>query len=250
MFKNERQENIMTILKKNGRIVASELPSILNVSIDTVRRDLDQLAEEGYLLRTHGGATIKSTVSSTFEERIKQSLEGKEEISSKVINLLKPNQTIIIDGGTTMIEIVAQIPIDFSARIVTHNQKAISLLSNHTNIELIIIGGKYNHKAHVTFGADVVSHYQSIRADICLLGASGLNSDDGIGAMYYEEMLVREAIIKASNQVIVPLTKDKLGITSPFIVSPADSITYLVTENVAEENILQPFIEKGITIVN
>src|SRR3981081_576946 len=99
MLKEERQQRVLELLAGSHRVVTSELPGVLGVSADTVRRDLDELAEAGHLRRVRGGALARSPVSPSYEGRREQAIAGKCQTARAAVSLLAPGQVVILDGG-------------------------------------------------------------------------------------------------------------------------------------------------------
>jgi len=249
VLKEERQHKILELLHVKGHIIASELPEHLDVSMDTIRRDLDELARANKLQRTHGGALPRSTVPDTYEGRQHQSLSGKIAVAEAAISLLKPKQVILLDGGTTALEIANRLPLDYEGTIVTHSPVTTVALSKHPHVEVLLVGGKFDRRAMVAVGSKVVEYYRSIRADICFIGVTSLHAEMGIGTLYYEEAIVRKAMIESSNQVVALASSEKLGTVAPFTIGPISELSYIATENSVPESVLSPFQQQGIMIV-
>src|SRR5215208_7355577 len=107
----ERREQILQLLRDDGRIVAADLPERLGVSLDTVRRDLDELAATGLLRRVRGGALPPSPVSPRFVERVDKEVPAKRAIAQAAVErLVAPGQVMVLGGGTTVLELANRLP--------------------------------------------------------------------------------------------------------------------------------------------
>lgn len=239
----------MELLNEQGRVVASELLTLLGVSADTIRRDLDELAQERRLHRIHGGALPRATTADTYEGRQKQSMSGKEKVARAAVTLLQPGQVAILDGGTTALLVAQMIPPTHRGTIVTHSPVVASALGSHPSVEVILIGGTLEKRAMVTIGADVIKAYRGILADICFLGVWSVHAEAGLSCGYYEEARVREAMVARADTVVGLTSSDKLGTVAPYWFAPATALTHLATEPDAPPELLRPFRELNIKIV-
>src|SRR6185503_630711 len=121
MLTAERRQQILEALRRDGKVLATELSAALNVSEDTIRRDLRELAEAGLLQRVHGGALPRSPASASYIARQSQAPSAKAAIARAAVQLLRSGQVIVLDGGTTTLQIAQQLPIDLRATIITNS---------------------------------------------------------------------------------------------------------------------------------
>jgi DeoR/GlpR family transcriptional regulator of sugar metabolism len=249
MLTAERRRSIMQLLQRDGQVLASELSKNLQVSEDTIRRDLRELANAGVLQRVHGGALLRSPIPASFTVRQKQTAEAKVAIAKAAVKLIRNDQVIILDGGTTPLQVAQHLPPDLRATVITHSPPIAAALAEHTEIEVIVIGGKLYKHEMVATGAATVEAFRNIRADICFLGVCSLHPDAGISTVDLEEAYVKRAMIDGSAQVIALTSAEKLGIAAPYIIGPLRKLTHLVTERAVSDEVLTPYRSLGITIV-
>jgi DeoR/GlpR family transcriptional regulator of sugar metabolism len=242
----ERYEYILGTLKSNGRVLSTELSQELNVSEDTIRRDLSELASQGRIKRVHGGA-LPIAPSISFEERHKTSGLAKHILGKHAAKFIKSGQLIIMDGGTTVLEIAKHISPDVKSTVVTNSPPLAGILATHPHIDIILLGGQLLKSSQVTVGVDVIEQLSSIHADLCFLGTCSLHPKLGLGASNFDEMKIKKAIMKASAEVIALATSDKLTTALPYIVAPAKQLNYLITD-VSDKTILKPYQNLGITV--
>ncbi len=249
MLTVERRRSIMQILQRDGKVLASELSKALHVSEDTIRRDLNELATAGELLRVHGGGLPLSPVTASFTERQQQAPEAKAAIAQAAIGLIRPNQVILLGGGTTLLQVAQQLPHDLRATMITHSPPVALALAVYPEIEVIMIGGKlYKHEL-VTVGTETVEAYRNIRADLCLLGIGSLHPEVGISTFDMEEAYVKRAMIASAAEVVALTSADKIGTAAPYIVGPLSDLTHIVTERSVSNEVLTPYRALGITIL-
>jgi DeoR/GlpR family transcriptional regulator of sugar metabolism len=248
MLKEERQHLILEMLRKNGKVLASELSQHFNVSEDTIRRDLRELGDAGKMVRVHGGGLPHSPAAPNFNERLKQWPESKAALARAALNHIHAGQVIILDGSTTTLHVAEMLPPDLQAEVVTNSPVIAEALANHPCVDVVLVGGHLFKESRVTTGALTVDMFRSIHADICFLGICSLHPEVGISTMDREESYVKRAMIGGSNEVVALSSLDKLGTASPYIVAPINELTILITEHIASEDILNPYRQAGVSV--
>ena len=249
MLTAERRRSIMQALRREGKVYASELSKLLQVSEDTIRRDLRELAAAGELQRVHGGALPRLPAQASFSERQQQAPGAKAAIAQAAARLIRQDQIIILDGGTTPLQVVQHLPPDLHATVITHSPPVAMALAEHLAVEVIVIGGKlYKHEL-VAVGAATVEAFRHIRADLCFLGIGSLHPEVGISTFDLEEASVKRAMIASAAEVVALAPAEKLGTAAPYVVGPLSDLTHLVTERSVPNEVLAPYRALGITIV-
>jgi DeoR/GlpR family transcriptional regulator of sugar metabolism len=249
MMTEERRRSIVQTLQRDGKVLATELSKSLHVSEDTIRRDLRELAGAGVLQRVHGGALPRSPVAARFSVRQRQIPEAKSAIAQAAVGLIRGGQVIILDGGTTPLQLAQRLPAELRATVITHSPPIALALAEYPHIEIVLIGGRLFKDELITIGAPAVAALREIRADICFLGISGLHPDVGISTHDLEEAYVKRAMIASAAEVVALTSADKLGTASPYVIGPLSDLTHLVTERAVPERVLEPYRLPGITIV-
>ncbi len=249
MLTAERRRSIMQTLQRDGKVLSTELSKALQVSEDTIRRDLRELATAGALQRVHGGALPRSPATASFTERQQQAHVAKAAIAQAAVRLIRQDQVIILDGGTTLLQVAQHLPHDFRATVITRSPPVALALAEHPEIEVIVIGGKlYKHEL-VTVGAATVEAFRTMRADVCFLGIGSLHPEVGISTLDLEEAYVKRAMIASAAEVVALTSAEKLGTAAPYIIGPLSDLTHLVTERSVPDEVLAPYRALGITVV-
>src|SRR5215213_5276064 len=156
MLNKQRKQYILDILKRDGQIVAKSLSEELGLSEDTIRRDLRDLAQEGLLQRVHGGALPASPAVVDFPQRQQIATEAKCQLGRTAAQMIQPGQVVILDGGTTAVQIARHLPPTLSATIVTHSPSVAVELASHPRVEVILIGGRLFKHSVVAVGAAAI----------------------------------------------------------------------------------------------
>ncbi|MBT8317958.1 MAG: DeoR/GlpR transcriptional regulator [Lutibacter sp.] len=249
MLKEERHHQILDKIKLNRKVLSSDLSIELQVSEDTIRRDLNELSAKGFIKKVHGGALPIDAKAPSYEERKFSSLKEKNSIAKKAVSLIKDGQVIIMSGSTTNLQLAKIIPSDINATIYTYSLPIALQLTEHPSIEIIFIGGKLNKPAQVTVGLDVVSSISQLRADLCFMGTGGINVTNGMTEPNWEVSHIKKCMIEASEKVIVLCTSNKINEVKRYSVTPINRIDTIVTDLNSKNEIFYSFKEKGVTIL-
>ena|SRR5579859_250970 len=249
MLTAERRRSIVQTLHSEGKVLASELSDAFKVSEDTIRRDLRELAAAGVLQRVHGGALPLAPATASFTVRQQQAPEAKAAIARAAIKLIRQDQVIILDGGTTPLQVAQRLPHDLRATVITHSLPVALALAEYPEIEVIVVGGKlYKHEL-VSTGAATVEAFRNFRADICFLGIASLHTEIGMSTFDLEESYVKRAMIASAAEVVALTSAEKLDTAAPYIIGPLSDLTHLVTESSVTNEALTLYRVSGITIV-
>lgn len=249
MLREERHQLILDILSNEGKVIATELSVRLNVSEDTIRRDLRELDTQGLLHRVHGGALLQGPPVVSFDDRHEQSPEAKLFIAKTALQLVRNGQVIIIDGGTTTLKFAEQLPSHLSATVITNSPPVAAALASHPHIEVLMLGGRLLKRSIVNIGGETLASLDNIRADLCILGAYSIDATTGLSAPDQEEGFVKQKMISVSTETAVLVAGHKLGTASSFIFAKTSQITYLVTEPGVNKEILQRYQNLGVTVL-
>ncbi len=249
MLKAERQKFIMTKIASDQKVSTIKLALDLNISEDTVRRDLNELNKKGLLEKVYGGAIpIEEKPTSIFDMVVLNS-DKKDIIGNKALSLISDGQVIIMSGGTTNLAFAKLLPPSLKATIYTYSLPIAMQLAQHPNIELIFIGGKLQKNAMVTIGMDVVQVLSKLKADICFMGSSSINVRLGLTEMGYEVSLVKKAMMEASEKVVCMVTSEKLDTKMPYVVCELNQLNLIITDLNPDTPILDDYIKAGVHIL-
>lgn len=225
-----RQELLYQKLKTKGNLITREIVTELNVSLDTVRRDLIALEKQGLLKRVKGGAMPTPPPVRTFIDRASDSNFWLHNLPEHMPSLLKNVKTLFLDGGTSTLEFATHLPFRFPGLVITPSPVIANVLLK-LEIETLLIGGKLRPYGAIATGAQTVLSIQQSHADLCVLGTCGLNIHKGLTADDSDEADVKQAMAQQSAQVLVLADSDKLGQTARHQVIPSDAIDILMTNS-------------------
>lgn len=230
MIKEQRLKHILALLQSKELVTYEILAADLAVSEDTIRRDIEELHNNGLLSKVRGGAILRSENPLSFQDRKTYLQGGKDIIALKAQQLIKNGQTIFMDGGTTICAIAARLPINSILRVITNNQAAVPILAKIPGIELIILGGKYDRDTFTSSGAQAVEEAVKFVADLYFMGTCAIHEKFGITAALQTEGELKQAMIKSSLKTVALSNGEKLTSVEYFKVCDLDRIAALITD--------------------
>ncbi|MBJ2173847.1 DeoR/GlpR transcriptional regulator [Aureibaculum sp. A20] len=249
MLKLERHQLILQKLKTHRKVHSTILSVELQVSEDTIRRDLKELEAQHLLHKVHGGALSIENKILSYNERSVSDLDKKKQIAKKAVKLIHDGQVIIMTGSSTNLELAKLIPANINSTIFTYSLPIALQLSHHPTIEVIFIGGKLNKSAQVTIGIDVMNSISKLRADICFMGTDALNIERGMTESDWEVAHIKKGMIESSDYVVSMCISTKIMEARRYAVVPINDIDVIVTDDKTDESLLIPFKERGIVVM-
>lgn len=247
MLKKERQEFILHQLNLHNKILCADLSNKMGVSDDTIRRDLQELAQHDKLIKVHGGALSKS-FHTAFDREMVYNLEDKHIIAQKTAALVQSGMYILTSGGTSILEFAKSLDPNLNATFFTCSLNAAIEFAHHPSIEVVMIGDKVSKDSMLTTGASAVQTIESIQADFCILGINSLDTQFGLSENDWEVVQIKKAMIKASKKTICIGISEKLNSQQKIKVANLNEIDILITELDPEDPTLLPFKHQGLTI--
>lgn len=249
MLKKERQAFILHQVNLHNKVLSSSLSSEMNVSEDTIRRDLQELSDEGRLLKVHGGA-----LSCSFQNMLPAgeeiySLASKKIIAEKTISLIQEGMFVLTSGGTTILEMAKQIPHGLKATFISGSVPAVFEYMKHPGLDVILIGDKLSKSARLTVGSEAVRQIHQFRADLCILGVNAIDSKTGITDNDLEVVQIKRAMTESSKKVVCVTIKEKLNTIQPIQICDTGCIDILITEEDPEHEIFKPYKDAGIRVI-
>lgn len=216
-------------LLQDKRVLTDALCRELNVSADTIRRDLIQLEEMGKLVRVHGGA-IAIDFNTPFQQKEIYAQKEKIQIARKALNLIRDGMTFLMGGGTVMLEVARMLPAELKGTLFTVSPLVALEAAQRSTVEVILLSGKLSRNSYICTGASVVSQLGEIRADLCMMGTNGFSVKDGVTDHDWEVVQVKKAMIAQSERTALLSISEKKDIVHKLRVCPLHAIHYLITE--------------------
>jgi DeoR/GlpR family transcriptional regulator of sugar metabolism len=229
---NERYNEITKILSKIKKVTVQELTERLKVSEVTIRKDLSDLEAHGKILRTHGGAVLAEdmTQHNPINIRINENIDKKTAIAKKARELVREDDTIYIDAGTTCCQFAQEIK-DMNLRVVTNSMDVILELAQYPNISLFTLGGSYRIDARSFIGPIAINSIKNFQISTCFLGTSGISKEGNFSSQNTIEAELKSAILASSNRKVVLADNTKYGITAFSIFAKPKDIDILIMDS-------------------
>jgi DeoR/GlpR family transcriptional regulator of sugar metabolism len=248
MLKRERQAFILHQVNLHNKVLSTDLSQKINVSEDTIRRDLAELASLGKIIKVHGGALSKP-FHNFFQHSGIYSLHEKRIIAQKAVDLIKDGMFVLTTGGTTIIELARSLPEGLRATFITGSLPAAFEYMQHPGIDVIIIGDKLSKNSHLTVGAEAIAKIKQFNADLCFLGTNAIDIEHGFTDNDWEVAQVKKAMIESSANVVSLTIAEKLNSHQNIQVCDLKKINTLITELLPDDGLLQPYVENGLQVI-
>ncbi len=248
MLKIERQAYILHQVNLHNKVLSTDLSEQIHVSDDTIRRDLQQLSEEGKIIKVHGGALSPSFHNGHSSKEI-YAYTQKKIIAQKAISLIKDGMFILTSGGTTIIELAKALPRDLNATFISGSIPALYEYIRHPNIEVIAIGDKISKNSKITVGSEAISRIRDLKVDLCFLGVNAINLERGVSDNDWEVVQIKKAMIESSGRLICLTIAEKINSQQPLQICESKNIDTLITELSPDDPVLKPYVKAGINVI-
>ena len=248
MLTTQRKKLLLARLAAEGQLVAKALALELGTSEDTIRRDLRELAAEGMLQRVHGGALPASAAMGDLAVREQVSTADKVALGRFGATLVKPGQVVILDGGTTALQVARHLAPGLRATIVTHSPTVAVELAQHAGLEILMLGGRLFRHSMVNVGAAVIDAASRLRADLFFLGVTGIHPDAGLSTGDAEEAAVKRVLHERAAETVVLASPEKLMAASPFVVAPLAEASLLVVARGTPARVTRALRAGGVAV--
>ena len=251
MFANERQDKIYEMIKSDGAVLTSKLVSIFGVSIETIRRDLLVMEQNGRLNRVHGGAIAKSEMKpyKLLKERNKEFGEQKHELSLKAAEFISEGDIIGIDSGSTAVSFVEVLKKKFlKLTVVTHSMDVFEMLSNYKDFSVILCGGHYMRDENAFYGELSLNMYKNLHVQKAFIFPSAISLEYGICDFQKDLYQIQKQIIKSADEVYILADSSKFEKTGLLKVDDMKSDYIYITDRLLQGEIEKLYNENHIKI--
>lgn len=251
----DRADRILRELQRNGSVSVDELCRLLEVSVATVRRDLEELEQQGRLRRKHGGAISIEPLfyepfrhDSSFQEQIGRNVEQKRRIALAAAELVCDGETIAVTAGTTTTEVVRSIRQRRGVTVVTNTVNVAMELSKRRDLEVFITGGFLRGDWFSMVGPSANHAMSRIFVDRAFLGVNGIHAEHGLTSGNAGEAAINAIMVRQAREKIVVADHSKLGVCATYLFSPARAVDLIITDTGATDEAIAPFKRLGIEV--
>lgn len=251
MTAEQRKQKISELLKENDSVRVTELSRLFDVSEVTIRSYLEDMEKKGLLSRVHGGAvsSYKPYYSMNLNQRLETNQKQKVEIAERVASMIRPNDTIMLNAGTTTLLVFRKFPAEYNLSIVTNSISIALEASGNPNYNVILVGGAVNTKYQFTYGNDAIKQLGKYHADKLILSVDGIDKERGFTTYYNKESDVDIAMLEQSDTCIVAADRSKFGHSAFAKISDISVADYIVTNGTFSAEAKDEFQALGVTLL-
>lgn len=233
MLAAERHARLLDVVEARRIVSTEDLASALAVSAETVRRDLVLLGREGAVRRVRGGAAAQGahvSAEAAFDDRSDLAVDAKAAIGGVAAALVSTGQTIVLDVGTTVLQVARSLPDTFTGTVATCSLLVAAELAGRSGIEVLVCGGRVRRGDLAVSGAQAVRFFADLHPDVAFLGCGGVDAEAGLTDFYLDEADTRRVIIANAAKSYVLADGSKLARVTPHRVCALDELTGLITD--------------------
>jgi len=253
LLAEERRRKVVDLLEQNGQVTITDLVKRFGISAVTARGDLDELSSAGTLVRSHGGAVRRPEPTQDYPLRFKESIHRAEKvrIGRSAAELIRPNETIILDSGTTTAEIARHLKtLKLSSITIITNALNIAMeLSDAPNISVIMLGGILRHISYSFVGPQAEQMLRHLHADRLFLAVDGFDAEVGPSTPDILEAQLNGIMMEIAHEVNVVADSSKLGRRSVSRIGPLENVRRLITDNHIPRDIRDQLNRRGIEVL-
>ncbi len=246
----ERYLHIHNLVKQKNTVMIRELSKSLNVSTNTIRRDLANLEKQGLLRRTHGGAVfVDSNQSMPYETRSREGLTEKEKIGRKAATLVRASGTVIIDAGTTTRQLALYLKGISRLTVLTNSLEIAEILSQNPNIIVIVSGGILQVSSRHLIGMPAEQFFSRIRVDQLFTSANAISLEEGLLSSNLHIVPIKRKMIEAAKETIIIADSSKFNQTGIGLIGPLSAAQKLITDTGIAPEVADRIRAMGIELI-
>jgi DeoR/GlpR family transcriptional regulator of sugar metabolism len=248
MLPEERRLRILEELGARGLVRVDDLVSELDVSAETIRRDLIELERRGELSRVYGGATRTGETAEASRREVANP-DAKRAIARLAASLVKPHQTLIFDVGTTVTELARALPMDLAGQALTNSLHTAQELARRPNLQLHLAGGEVRTEDLACSGPETEEFIGGFFADVAFLCAGGVHPQAGITDFYPREIAIRRHMVQRSQEQYVLADSSKIGRVALRRVCEVAGVTAIITDDDAPAEAVEALAARGVRVL-
>jgi len=251
MNKHVREKFILNTLYRDGEISVNQIIENFKVTSMTARRDITKLAEEGYLIRTHGGALRADPLENmfSFATRIDSNKKNKISIGRRAAKFVQDNDSIFIDSGTTLIRMCHFLKDRKGISVITNSIPAASELTNYSNIKVTLLGGDIIHERRSIYGHVAVEQAERYSVNKAFIGTDGVSIKNGLTAYGNNESQVSNTMAGSASEVFLLCDSSKIEYDSTYKFAKLSSIDYLITDSGVDKKFIKKYKKEKVDLI-
>jgi DeoR/GlpR family transcriptional regulator of sugar metabolism len=247
---------ILEKLRQSGTVTVETLSTELGASVVTIRRDLDQLEQDGLLQRTHGGAISIEPLfyepfknDRSFQAHREKFADEKRRIGRAAAALVEKGKSIALTPGTTTLEIIRGLPLNHNISVITNTVNIAMELSKRKDIDVFVTGGHLRGDWFSLVGSSAIESLQHLLIHTLFIGADGIDASWGASCFSPDEAALNATMVKLSRRRIAVVDHSKITVVADWRICQTKELQMLITDTGATDEMVAPFEHAGITVV-
>lgn len=251
MYPEQRQRQIAALAREHGRVEVSHLAELLDVTTETIRRDLTRLERLGELRRVHGGAIPLDRLGFEpgIDTRAATMTAEKERIAKAAVQEVPEAGTILLDAGTTTLQLATALPTDRELTVVTNALDIARLLSARDNITLLMVGGRIRGRTLAAVDAWAAAMLRELYVDVAFMAANGISVERGLTTPDSTEAEAKRLMIAAARRTVLLADHTKVGNDTLVRFADLDRVDTLITDTGLDAGLLDELEQAGLRVV-
>jgi DeoR/GlpR family transcriptional regulator of sugar metabolism len=251
MLAFQRRRKILDLLQEEGSARVSNLSRIFKVSEPTVRQDLEKLEEEGYIIREHGGAFLKSVPQQvkTLSLHHMENMEKKARIARRAAELVRDDDSLILDSGSTITELAKSLGGKKNLKVITNALNIALLLGTEMSCEILVTGGEFKAPTLSLTGESAAQFFNRIHVSKCFLAAGGVSFSEGLTYPGFNDLHVKKAMIESASETYLVADSTKIGKVLFASLGSIELVHYIVTDEGISDSDRETFESRGVKVI-
>lgn len=250
MVSNFRQQEILELARKEGKVTVDGLAELYDVTVQTIRRDLSDLSDSGRLERVHGGAVVPSgVINIQYEERRRLNETGKKAIAIRCAQEIPNGASVFMNIGTTTEAVAHELLDHENLLVVTNNLNIANILAANHSCEIILAGGVLRRADGGIVGGLTVEMVKQFKFDYSVLGCSAIDADGDLLDFDGQEIMVSSTAIKRSRKVMVVADQNKFERKAPLTICSLSDVAMLFTDSGLSKDLIADCAHWGTDVV-
>ncbi len=251
MLAEQRRLKILELLQEEGSARVSYLSKTFDVSEPTIRQDLEKLEGEGYIVREHGGAFLRSIPQQVGDLALQHqdNMDKKSRIGKKATEFVQDWDSIILDSGSTVTEMAKNLTERQHLNIITNALNIALLIGSHPSIELLVTGGEFKAPTLSLTGEKAAGFFHQLHVDKLFLATAGISWKAGLTYPGLSDLPVKKAMIESASEVYLLADSTKIGTAAFASLGSLDLINYFITDDGISDDERTLFEQKGVEVI-
>ena len=237
MLPVERREKLLALLQERKSASTEELASALDVSVMTVRRDLEFFQREGQVQRCHGGAVLtqRSVHEAPYDQKMTASTEQKKTLAKLAAQMVEPDMTVYLDAGTTTFLLAEELA-QFERLTIITNDLKIALLLLSSSVDVVVLGGKVQKRTGSMIGCSTLEQMSSLRASIAFVGAASIDEHFATLTPTQDKVSLKRAIRNIAQKTYLLADASKFHTSALYFVDHLSDYDGVITDAIFTES--------------